>query len=353
MEHPKLISNDFSSSTQTQMDRIRREAGPYLKWLLGVAKIASPIGIVVLAVYYFKLNVTPDISIGQGAFVAVQAGIMSAVLIGLFAVVFSAPAWIYHALGVRPHLLPVRSRKAAIRAVVKRSFLTQLTTFGAAMAIAYWPSRGAVGQDLIGPISALVALVSAVVLSKSARTFTSDGVESKGTFICTIALGIVAAFYSITLVWLLQKSGDGSPGKEFRFFLALAVLTVLTPAHLAFGIHEIKAQLATAFVCLLEVVIILGSPTTPVSMVASVIGIAEKSPVGIVVSEDQCRAFLLANAFKVTACNKGGPTLIGPVRILNSLGARWLILDSSTSKAFNIPGKDVIVVRDPAMSQSN
>jgi hypothetical protein len=340
-----LKPNDYPDPAQSHLTRFRKEAGPYFTWLMNVAKTASPIGILVLAIYYFKINVTPDISIVQGAFVAVQAGIIAAILIGLFIIVFSAPAWIYHMLDVRPHLLPFKSRKTAIKVVLRRSLLTQLTAFGAATAYAYWPTQALTSQSFIGPAGALVTLAAGTLLAQSPRTVTSTGMESRSTFWATILCSALSALYSILLVWLLQKSGDASPGQGFRFFATLAALTVLTPMHLAFGPHEVKAHLATASVVLLEVVFILGSPSVPVSMVAGVIGIAERGPVSLVVPDSLCRGFAAAGAFALKGCGQGSATLIGPVRVLNSLGSRWLILDPKTQKTFSIPGKDVIVIR--------
>lgn len=340
-----MKSNDNPNPTQKLLAQLRKEAGPFFNWILKVAKATSPIGILVLAFYYFNINVTPDASIGQGAFVAVQAGIVSALLIGSFAFIFSAPAWIYHALGVGPHLLPYKAKRSAIRVVVMRSLLTQLTTFFAATTWVYWPTHAPFTHSIIGPVCALATLVSGVILAMSPRTTTPNGIESDRTFFATILLGAIAALYSIVPVWLLQKVGGESSGHEVRFVATLAMLAVLTPMHLAFGLKEIKAHLLTAFVVFFETVFILGSPGIPASIVARAIGIAERSPVDLAVPESLCNGFAAADAFGVKACNKGGATLVGPLRVLNSLGSRWLILEPTTNRTFSIPEKDIVVIR--------
>lgn len=319
---------------------------PLIARSLGWSKYVSPIGILVLVLYYLSIGFTPDITVAQGAIVAAQAGITGALLTWGVACIFSAPGWIY-ILAINPHSLPIKSRRKTLKALVRRSMLAQASTFAVFLAWAYWPTHKGYEHSLIGPFFALLSIPAIVALIESPLAITSEGIEHRGVFCATLLGGVVAAAFSLLIVWLFQSNATQSLSNEPRFIAALFILVCLSPIHLVFSVSEGIAHLITAAIILFEVVIILGVQTAPTSMIAREVGVAEPEPVMLAMPAALCRMVTSSAKNIGSSCgtSNDGPGLVGPAQVLNSLGSRWLVRDLKSNVTFNIPGKDIVIAR--------
>lgn len=320
-----------------------RETG-ILKVAAGIVPAASAFGVICLTIYYATLNFTPDISFAQGALVAVQAGILGAALLGSIWVSLSMPALIYQFMGIRPSELVPKHRKVATKHLVGRYFWTQLATIGFISIFVYFPHREKFENAICWGVSIIIFVWASVHVAFSPLIWGPDGLEKRGTFVISeFAVGFAAALSLSTLLTI--RSGSPSAHSDARFLLTFGVVVALGCAQVAMGASDVTLRLGFGAVLLLEVAMLLGAPGLYPRYIANAIGIAEKTPVRLVVGTTACNTIHTAVEDLLLRCSSG-ETTIDNVEVLNSLGSRWVVrIPAGSGSTMILPGKDLVIVR--------
>jgi hypothetical protein len=307
-----------------------------------VVSVASAFGVICLTVYFSTLRFTPDISFAQGAFVAVQAGLIGALLIAVLIISLSVPAWVYYMLGIRPTaLVSLRRRREAIHNLVTRFLCTQALTISTMALLAYFPQRGQLqGAGCLG-VSVIGFIWSAIFLVSCRRVWGVDALESRWTFFVSVVLGIFTAVSSLITLNLLWASSPG-PHSQFWFMVTVLVVVILGGAQVAIG-PQVGAQLIIGVMLILEICLLLGPPVP--RFIANEVGISEKRPVDLLVGSEMCNTIRAAVGSPKLRCGEEGPSLVKDVEVLNSLGNRWVIRIAESERILIIPGRDLTIVR--------
>lgn len=321
-----------------------RETG-IRKTAAGLVPAASGFGVVCLVAYYATLSFTPDISFAQGALVAVQAGLLGALLLASVWITLAAPALIYQYMGIRPRDLVPARRTAATKSLVYRYLWTQLTTVSAISFFVYFPHRETVENAIYWGISVVVFVWSAVHVALSPLIWGRDGLETRTTFVFSIL--VVGLATSLSLVTLLEiRNGSPSAHSDGRFLLTFAVVSVLGCGQVAIGSTSIAMWGSFGAVLLLEVGLLYGAPGLYARYIANAVGIAEKNPITLIVASADCYTIKTAAKSLRLDCHDGAKTSIDKVEILNSLGSRWIVrVPANTGPTIILPGKDLVIVR--------
>ncbi|MCA8114694.1 hypothetical protein LGM76_26085 [Burkholderia cepacia] len=313
------------------------------KAISAIVPVASAFGIICLTVYFGTLEFTPDISFAQGALVAVQAGLTGGVFLAVLIISLSVPAWVYYMLGIRPaELVSLRRRREAINHLVTRFFCTQALTISAVAACAYFPQRAESHAAICVGVAVIGFIWSCIFLVSCPRVWGVEALESRWTFFVSVVLGAFTTVSSLVTLNLLWASSPGHHS-NFWFLITVFVVVILGGAQVAIGLRDVGAQLSISAMLVLEISLLLGPPVP--RFIANAVGIAEKTPVDLLVGSELCNAIRTSAAAPQLRCEEKGPSLVKSVEVLNSLGSRWVIRIPASGKILIIPGKDLTVVR--------
>lgn len=316
-------------------------------WMIKLVTMSSSIGIVCLVTYYAFIGFTPDVNLGQSAFVAIQAGVLGTLLALLLLVTFSMPVVIYLAFDIYPHRISSLSRRRRVtQSLAFRALSTQFAACSLLAAFMYFPTRGGGWDGVLYASSVIVFIYSILFLVFQQITHDDQGRKRYAAYwFASVMMGVFFVL-AVVILRMIYNSAMHDHPDESKFLMALVLIIVLSSAQVMFSVRDTGLQILVGFVICYQIFSLFGSLDLPFRWIANAVGIAEKSPVGLVVPSETCKMIRAAELKGVlVACHDHEPTLLKSVDVFNEFGSRWLVRLQGAKDALIISGKDVVVKR--------
>ncbi|CAE6866421.1 hypothetical protein R75461_08302 [Paraburkholderia nemoris] len=311
----------------------------------------SATGLFFLSGYYAGLRFTPDVSLGQSAFVAFQAALWGTLIFGLLGFSISGPAITYHLLDINTDDVARKARSAAVRSLHARALWSQVFWFCVFATCAIYPFRHdpeyGMQLDLGFGVAVICMIFSAVFTLTSPLIRGSEATEGRGIFLASVVLIGFFSLIAIAMLYTLYATTPHYNDNDWWGLLGAAGLVIVTGAMQAsFRKRDVVLKVAIGAVACVQVMFIMHSVSAPFRLIANVIGIAEQRPVSIAIPVASCRqAEAILHPLTSFSCRPDGTGLLTNVELLNSLGNRWLVKFPGNERTVILPGKDAIVLR--------
>lgn len=311
--------------------KVRPKKFDFLNWIFdrekrsAVTWLCTLVGGVFIAGYYLSLGegFTPMVDFGQAALLLFLAFFIGTALVFAFCLCMFSPALAYRIIGIHVNDLPKNQLLAARKALMIRNLVTQFF-FATALLAAIYAGGDAMDNIWTVSIATAIAAICAVVLVFLTRFTKYNMSEPRWQYYGSVILIGFFTILAISILYLLVRNVDKI--ETWEIFLAWFMLALYTVIISVLGKgQELFAGLLvlTSFFAVLN---FLGVKSIMFESTAYAIGIAEKNPVRLIFPSTSCAVVRRAlHPSTPMICEGEQAGVLNDVKLLNSLGERWLI----------------------------
>jgi hypothetical protein len=303
-----------------------------------VAALSTVIGLAMIGGYYLGIGETPDVSLGQATLLVLEAFVVGVLcVVGLCLATFS-PALVFHLSDIDVDAVFVANRKQLLPLFV-RSLVAQIGGIAFAAISILSPTPGALFIVWISAI--VVVIVTAVSFLFSPKI---KGESHLQYWISVLVTGFYGVFSMGLAIVIYQTVQDRV--SEWRLFSAMIFLVVASAALSLVGLTRWKAKAAGMFISIVIMMAILDSASFVFRFTAYKIGIARSQPATLTLPKEACFSLKPLLRKSVVDCTSE-ITVLDHVRVLSSLGERWVIRERESNENISFVAKGV-GIRDAA-----
>lgn len=315
-------------------------------------------GTVMIAGYYLWLGFTPAVTLGQTPLLLLQAFVVGVFVTLYLAMTIFFPAWAYRLLGIEIENFKSEFRLTAVRMLALRSVIAQL--FAPALFSVLCISSPLASPDPIPEYwgAALNTLIfTGLFIVFMPRTNEFGVKETTSSYLLSIvAIGMFSLLSGAMLLFVYDLAPKDRHAEDWLVLLAWLMVMLLSAALSTMRRDEWLPGILVAFTAFLFLLYEFNVLDAPFKATASVIGIAEPQPVTVIfpghpstTCEQVKRALNDSNKLVCDGPNAG---VLNDVRLLNTLGDRWVLRENEHSENIIFDGKGMLVKRFPPKHRS-
>lgn len=327
-----------------------------LNWILDKEKrttfswISTVVGGFFIAGYYLSLGTgfTPTVNLGQATLLLFQAFFVGMFLVSYFCLGIFSPAFVYKLVNIDIESLPTEQGKIAHKSLPIRNLLAQIFGASTFIGLATYFAGDAAKSSWTLYTSIAISLLCTFALTFNTRLTRFDEEESKSSYWGSIFIAAILACVTLFFLWMIYNF---TPSKnKVSDWQVIAVWLIVALYSAIFSVFRrnqklIAASVITVLFFFLLSVLNVGSAIF--NATAYAIGIAEKNPVTLIIPNTSCSAVrsVLQQPENLT-CEGKNAGVIANVNLLNSLGERWVIKETDSSRYIFLDGKGIILSKD-------
>ncbi len=312
--------------------------------------ISTVVGGFFIAGYYLSLDTgfTPTINLGQATLLLFQAFFVGMLLVSYFCLGIFSPAFAYKLVNLEIENFPKEQAKLARKNLTIRNILGQVFGASTFIALATYFSSDTTKASCTLYTSTAIALFCTFALTFITRLTKFNEKESKSSYWGSIFLAAILACVTLLFLWVIYNFAPNKNKASDWQVIAIWLTVVLYSA--IFSVYRRNQTLIVAsvitvlffvFLYLLNVGSVIFNAT------AYAIGIAERNPVTLIIPSNSCLAVrtVLLQPENLT-CDGKNPGVIANINLLNSLGERWVIKETDSTRYIFLDGKGIIVSKE-------
>lgn len=327
-----------------------------LNWILDKEKratfrwISTVVGGFFIAGYYLSLGTgfTPTINLGQATLLLFQAFFVGTFLVSYFCLGIFSPAFAYRLVNIDIEGLPKEKRKIAHKILAIRNIVAQVFGASTFWALANYFSSDALKNSWTLYTSVAISLLCTYTLTFIDRLTRFDEGESKWSYWGSIVIAAILACVTLFFLWLVYNFAPSKiKASDWQVFTVWLIVAQYSAIFSVFGKSQnlIAASVITVLFFFLLNILNVGSVIF--SATAYAIGIAERNPVTLIIPNTSCSAVRnMLRQPENLICEGKNAGVIANISLLNSLGERWVIKESDSSRFIFLDGKGIIVSKD-------
>lgn len=317
-----------------------------------LAWLSSLLGIGFVMGYQITLGegFTPNVNLGEGAFVLGKSAFIGLILFLAMYIGVFAPASSLRLLEIDVDTVKGLPRIETVKAVIRRCVAAQIFGGFFPAAIIFFEDASAPFHLWIG-VGYSVLSVAAISVALSSQRLPS---ESSIYFYFSIFIIGIFALFSLALFVIIANLKD-EPESIVLVSFAWLGLTFISGILSIVRRRELVPSGVAAMLLLACVLASLGQLRWPFRAIANVVGIAQPGRVTLVVPDKSCVQVKSAlQGIEDVNCVGSGIGVLKNVEVLNSWGTRWLIrIDNGvSSRTISFDGSGTVIVDEKKITKA-